>query len=60
MVTDGKIGYFLEDHVTTILDPIGGKIQVGKAKVAQLPISHDGHWGKNGEKLGKTEEELMR
>ena len=69
MTTDGRIGYFLEDHVTTILDPIGDikeKLQAGKYKVAELPISaptqvsHELHWGKNGEKWGKTEEELMR
>jgi serine/threonine protein kinase len=69
MLVDGKIGYFLEDHVTDIIDPIGdikGKIQAGKVKVKDLPISgptlvdHELHWGKNGERWGKTEEELRR
>ena len=69
MLMDGKIGYFLEDHVTAIIDPIGSikeKLQAGKAKVTDLPISkptqfsHELHWGKNGEKWGKTEEELIR
>jgi serine/threonine protein kinase len=67
MLMNGMIGYFLEDHVTTSIDPIGdlkGKIQSGKAKVEQLPISgptqvsHELHWGKNGEKWGETEKEL--
>ena len=69
MLMDGKIGYFLEDHVTTCIDPIGDikeKLQAGKAKVAALPISgptqvsHELHWGKNGEKWGETEKELTR
>ena len=69
MLDDGKIGYFLEDHVTTFIDPIGDikvKLQTGKAKVTDLPISgptlvcHDTHWDKNGEKWGKTKEELLR
>ena len=69
MLMNGRIGYFLEDHVTTSIDPIGdikGRIQSGKAKVEQLPISgptqvsHELHWGKNGEKWGETEKELTR
>ena len=69
MLMNGRIGYFLEDHVTTSIDPIGdikGKLQAGKAKVEQLPISgptqvsHELHWGKNGEKWGQTEKELTR
>ena len=34
MLEDGKVGYFLEDHVTDIIDPIGDikeKLQTGKA-----------------------------
>ena len=69
MLIDGKMGYFLEDHVTNIVDPIGdikGKIQAGKAKVTDLPISkptqfsHDSHWSKDGEIWGKTEQDLRR
>ena len=66
---NGKIGYFLEDHVTTSIDPIGDikdKLQTGRMKVTELPISgptevsHQLHWGKNGEKWGDTDKELTR
>ena len=68
MLEDGKVGYFLEEHVTDIIDPIGDikeKLQTGKARVADLPISgptqvsHELHWGKDGTKWSNAPEELM-
>ena len=67
MLQGGKIGYFLADHVTSVIDPIGDikeKLQSGKAKVTDLPISgpsqvsHECHWGQDGKKWGNPEEEL--
>ena len=69
MLQTGKMGYFLEDHVTDVINPIGDikeTLQSGKKKVENLPISgptavnHDSHWGKDGKKWGDLENELKR
>ena len=61
MKMSGEIGLFEADHVSSALDPVGDlkeKVQSGKAKAANLPISHptfvnhDYHWGYDGKKWG--------
>lgn len=61
MKASGEIGLFQADHVSTELDPVGElkeKVQSGKAKAANLPISqptfvsHEYHWGNDGMKWG--------
>ena len=67
MLQDGKTGYFLEDHVTKIIDPIGDikeKLKSGRASVGDLPIgtpthvSHQLHWGKDGTKWSNADDLL--
>ena len=71
MKVSGEIGLFQADHVTTELDPVGElkeKVQSGKAKAADLPISqptfvsHEYHWGFDGNKWASEssrEQELI-